>query len=254
MSAPKVLVVAGLDPAGRAGLWADAEAVRAAGARPLLCAASTTLQTSRIVHGHFPIPAEVLERQIRLLVEEEGIDAVKLGMLGSVENARMLGRLLREPPFSSVPWVVDPVLRASAGPRLFDGGAAEYRAFCRSNAILTPNLAEAAALAGLPLPEDEAGMRACADALLAAGAGAVVAKGGHLAGATAVDLLCRAEGVVRFEGYRLPGRRGTGCRLASALAAGLARGLRLEEALGRARELVRHYLAHGKLPAEPAAS
>lgn len=67
MRAPKVLVVAGLDPAGLAGLFADAEAVRAAGARPLLCAASTTLQTSRTVHGHFPIPAEVLERQIRFL-------------------------------------------------------------------------------------------------------------------------------------------------------------------------------------------
>ncbi|MFO7155466.1 MAG: PfkB family carbohydrate kinase [Pseudomonadota bacterium] len=253
MRAPKVLVVAGLDPAGLAGLFADAEAVRAAGARPLLCAASTTLQTSRTVHGHFPIPAEVLERQIRFLAEEEGIDAVKLGMLGSVENARMLARLLREPPFSQVPWVVDPVLRASAGPPLFDGDAAEYRGLFRPNAVLTPNLAEAAALAGLPLPEEEEGMRACGTELLAAGAGAVVVTGGHLAGA-AVDLLCRTEGVVRFEGDRLPGRRGTGCRLASALAAGLARGLGLPEALDRARGLVRHYLAHGKLPAEPAAS
>lgn len=254
MSLPKVLVVAGLDPMGAAGVLADAEAVRAAGARAVVCVSSSTLQTSKGVHGHFPLPAEVLERQIRFLADEEGVDAVKVGMLGSVEIARMLAGLLSQPPFSAVPWVVDPVLRASSGPRLFDGGAEDYRGLFRPNVVLTPNLAEAGALAGREAPRNEEEMRACATVLLSAGAGAVVVKGGHLEGA-ALDLLCRPEGVARLAGSRIPeSRRGTGCRLASALAAGLARGLGEEEALWGAKEVVRHYLEHGKLPAAPPAS
>lgn len=162
----EVLVIAGLDPAGQAGLLADADAVRAAGARPLLCAAATTIQTSQGLRGHFAIPAEVLERQILALVEEEGVAAVKLGMLGSAENARMLADLLRRPPLASLPWVIDPVLRASSGPRLFDGAAAAYRRLSRENVVLTPNLAEAGALADRPAPREEAEMRACAAVLL----------------------------------------------------------------------------------------
>lgn len=246
---PRVLVVAGLDPAGRAGLVADAEAVRAAGAEPLLCAAATTIQTSRSLRGHFSLPAEILERQILALVEEEGVDAVKLGMLGSAENVRMLARLMERPPLAAIPWVIDPVLRASSGPPLFEGSPADYHLLCRETAILTPNLAEAGALAGRPAPTDEASMRACASFLLGKGAGAVLAKGGHLEGA-AVDLLVRSEGALRLEAPRLErGRRGTGCRLASFLAGRLARGDGREEAFRSAKEAVHHYVATGKLPA-----
>lgn len=250
----EVLVIAGLDPAGQAGLLADADAVRAAGARPLLCAAATTIQTSQGLRGHFAIPAEVLERQILALVEEEGVAAVKLGMLGSAENARMLADLLRRPPLASLPWVIDPVLRASSGPRLFDGAAAAYRRLSRENVVLTPNLAEAGALADRPAPREEAEMRACAAVLLEAGAGAVVVKGGHLEG-EALDLLCRPGASRRLRAPRHPvDRRGTGCRLASTLAARLALGDPLEEGLQTAKEAVRHYLLEGKLPRPPSAA
>lgn len=244
-----VLVIAGLDPACRAGLLADAEAVWSAGARPLLCAAATTIQTSRSLRGHHSIPAEVLERQILALVEEEGVAAVKLGMLGSAENARMLASLMDRPPFSGIRWVIDPVLRASSGPPLFEGAAELYRLLCRPNALLTPNLAEAGALAGLPQPACEAAMRACASVLLEAGAGAVLVKGGHLEG-EALDLLVRPDREVRLPAVRLSeGRRGTGCRLASFLAGRLAQGDAVEEASRGAKEAVRYYLKNGKLPA-----
>lgn len=246
---PKVLVVAGIDPVGRAGLWADGEAVRAAGAEPLLCAAATTVQTSRSLRGHFSLPAAILERQVLALVEDEGVDAVKLGMLGSAENARMLAALLARPPLSEVPWVIDPVLRASSGPPLFEGELSAYRGLCRANAVITPNLAEAGALADRPEPRDEAGMRACAEVLLEAGAGAVLVTGGHLPG-EAVDLLVRPGEAVRFGAPRLAqGRRGTGCRFASFLAARLASGDALEAAVAHAKEAVHHYVATGKLPA-----
>lgn len=251
---PKVLVVAGLDPAGRAGLLADADAVRSAGARPLLCAAATTVQTSRSMRGHFPIPAEVLERQILALAEEEGVAAVKLGMLGSAENARMLAGLLERKPFSELPWVIDPVLRASSGPSLFEGEAEIYRQLCRKNVVLTPNLEEAGSLSGLAIPTGAEEMRAAAAVLLRAGAGAVLVKGGHLEGA-ALDLLCLQGAVQPFSAARLPvSRRGTGCRLASYLAARLAQGDALEEGCRRAKEAVRHYLLEGKLPPPPRAA
>ncbi len=249
-----VLVIAGLDPAGRAGLLADADAIRAAGARPLLCAAATTIQTSKSLRGHHSIPAEVLERQILALAEEEGVSAVKLGMLGSAENLRTLGALLEREPFSRLPWVIDPVLRATSGPSLYEGSVEAYRRLFRRNVVLTPNLAEAGALADRPPPGNEDEMRGVGQILLELGAGAVVVKGGHLEG-EALDLLCLPGGVRRFLAPRLSvDRRGTGCRLASFLAARLALGDPLEEGLRKAKEAVRHYLVEGKLPARPSAA
>src|SRR5690606_37842375 len=124
-----------------------------------------------------------------------------------------------------------------------------YHAFFKENAVLTPNLAEAGAIAERPAPEDEAGMRACASRFLEAGAGAVLVKGGHLEG-EAVDLLVRAEEALRLGPPRLPrGRRGTGCRMASFLAGRLAAGDELGEAFRKAKAALHHYVAEGKLPA-----
>lgn len=240
---PKVLVLAGLDPSGGAGLLADAEAIRAAGGRPFACATAITVQTTRAVRRFEALPASLVIEQATALLEEDGpIAAVKLGMLGSAETALAIATTLAtDARLAGVPWVVDPVLRASSGATL--GAAARaYAPLLAVGAVLTPNVPEAAALADRPVPADEAALLACARALLARGPRAVIAKGGHLPGEP-VDLVVGAAGVTRLAGVRRPGtRRGTGCRFASALATALAGGASLDDAARVAKSLVAAYL------------
>ncbi len=237
---PFVLLLAGLDPSGGAGLLADAEAVRKAGALPLCVATALTVQTRRRARRFEPVPAALVAEQARALLEEEEVRAVKLGMLGTPELAA-LARVLADE--ARCPLVVDPVLRASSGEPLFHGDARAAYLPLLAGAIVTPNLAEAGALLQLAeAPADLAAMGAAARALVALGARAALVKGGHLAG-EAVDLLCDQAGLLELRGQRLSGTaRGTGCRLASALAARLALGDDLPDAARFAKALVRDYL------------
>ena len=240
---PAVLVVAGLDPSGGAGLLADAEAIRAAGARPLCCASSITVQTTRAVRGFHALAPELVAAQVRALAEEEGpIGAVKLGMLGSAEVARVLAGLRDHPALRDAAWVIDPVIRSSSGAWLVEGGAAAYGPLLARATVLTPNLAEAAALLGTPEPASIGQMAEAGGTLRSLGPGAVLVKGGHLAGEP-VDLLVTAEGARELRGSRRPGtRRGTGCRLASHLAGRLAAGADLAAAAAHAKAFVAAYL------------
>jgi len=228
VSAPAVLVLAGLDPSGGAGLLADAETVRALGAHPLCVATALTVQTMRAARRFQPVDPSLIADAMRALLEEEDVRAIKVGMVGDAANARAIRALLPE----GIPVVVDPVLAASSGAPLFSGPPGELLELARG-AILTPNLAEAEALLGAP---------ADAGKLLERGLLAVLLKGGHLAGAP-VDVLATAAGVEQFAAPRIPASaRGTGCRLASAIAAGLARGVPLRDAVIAARTYVREYL------------
>lgn len=249
---PCVLVLAGLDPSGGAGLLADAEAVRACAARPLCVATALTVQTTRAARRFVPVAAQLVSEAAQALLDEEDVRAVKVGMLGDAFVAEAVAALLAARP--GLPVVVDPVLRASSGAELFAGTAQGARAaYLRlaQRALLTPNLSEAAALLGLARePRDEAEMEQAARALLQAGARAALVKGGHLVG-DPVDVLATEGGVERFSAPRLQSRaRGTGCRLSSAVAAGLACGLPLRDALLRSRALVRGYIA-GREPLPP---
>ncbi len=225
---------------------ADGEAIRAAGGRALLCATAITIQTTARVRGFHPLPPEVIEAQALALAEEEGgIAAVKLGMLGSAAAAAVASRLLEHPALASLPWVIDPVLRSSSGAALIEGGAAAYAPLLRRGVILTPNVLEAAALVGRPEARDADELRRCAEALLEAGVEAVVATGGHLPDAP-VDWVVSRSGAYRLEGARRgAGRRGTGCRFASFLAARLGAGEPLDAAAGRAKAWVAAYLEEG---------
>jgi hydroxymethylpyrimidine/phosphomethylpyrimidine kinase len=226
---PAVIVLAGLDPSGGAGLLADAEAIRAMGGRPLCVATALTVQTTRAARRYESVSPSLVEDCARALLEEEDVRAIKIGMVGNAANARAIRELLPE----SIPVVVDPVLRASSGASLFDGPPAALLELSRG-AILTPNLPEAELLLGGP---------ADARLLLAKGPSAVLLKGGHAAG-DPVDILATPQGTTRFQSPRIPvTRRGTGCRLASALAASLAKGIPLLEAVPLAREHVRQYLS-----------
>ena len=250
-TAPAVLILAGLDPSGGAGLLADAEAVRAAGGRPLCVATALTVQTRARARSFQPCAPSFLLESARALLEEEDVRAIKIGMLGTPQLARAIGDLLGE--FPALPAVLDPVVAASSGALLFKGTPGDARLAVMGlsvRALLTPNLPEACLLLGLPPPGPEAGaeaQEALARALVEAGAKACVVKGGHASGDEAVDVLATLkDGAVthaRLAGPRLPGTaRGTGCRFASALATGLARGEDPLQAALAAKKLVAAYL------------
>lgn len=236
-----VLCVGGLDPAGRAGLLADVRAVEAMGARAVVVAAAITYQSSRRVDGYFTVPADVLRAQLAPILRDEPIAAVKLGQLGSAENAGLLAQLLPD-----VPLVVDTPLVSSSGAALFDApepGLAYAPLFARAT-LVTPNAPEALALAGVAATEDRATTERAARGLGAS----VLLKGGHLSDdpARVTDVLLAAGRRVEFASVRIDGRfRGTGCRFASAIAARLAQGETLEAAIGAAREWL-----EGRLRAE----
>lgn len=247
--APRVLVVAGLDPTGGAGLVADLEALRAAGARGWPVASALTAQGPRGARGFEPASERMLLAQIDALLEgRERPRAVKTGMLGTAGNARALAACLGEPPLARVALVVDPVLVASSGAPLLDVAgprAADALSPLLARARLaTPNLPELAALTGDDVSSDEAAIRAARRLP----ARAVLVKGGHRRGAP-VDLLVEGRRVTRLPGRRRAGTaRGTGCRLASAIAGLLARGASLEEAVRGAKRIVERYLDGGAAP------
>jgi hydroxymethylpyrimidine/phosphomethylpyrimidine kinase len=240
--APPVLVVAGLDPTGGAGLVADLEAIATAGARGWAVAAALTAQGRRGARGFEPVSEVMLLAQIDALVDGDRPRAVKTGMLGSAALARALANRLAAPPLRRVPLVVDPVLAASSGASLFDPGdqsvADAYLPLLTRAWLATPNLPELELLTGDDVSTDDAAVRAARRIP----ARAVLVKGGHRDGAP-VDLLVQDRRVTRLTGRRRAGTaRGTGCRLASAIAAYLALGVALEDAVRKAKAQVGKYL------------
>jgi len=239
-----VLVVAGLDPTAGAGLAADLEALAAVGVRGWPVAAALTAQGPKGVRGWSPVPVEMLLAQVDALLDgaPRRPGAVKTGMLGTAELATALAGRLSARDLSRVPLVVDPVLLSSSGTLLLDladGSPHEALGPLLERArLVTPNLEELRALTDLPVGDDEAAVVAARRL----GVRAVLVKGGHREGAP-VDLLVEGRRVTRFAGRRRPGTaRGTGCRLASALAGLLARGASLDEAVRGAKKVVERYL------------
>lgn len=237
---PCVLVLAGLDPSGGAGLLADAEAIRAAGARPLCVATALTVQTTRAARKFQPVAPLFVQEAAAALLEEEDVRAIKIGMVGAEQVGRAIADLLAR--HRGIPLVVDPVLASSSGAALFKGsGVATYLALMQG-AIVTPNVPEAAALLGREVA-GAGGLAEAARELIRRGAGAAIVKGGHLDG-DAIDVVDDGARSERLAGPRLPiGKRGTGCRFASTVAAHLAQGLDLIASARAAKEAVRGYLA-----------
>ena len=239
-----VLVAAGLDPSGGAGLAADIEALLAVGARALPVATALTVQGPAGALGYEPVRSSYVVAQVEGLLGGRGARpaAVKTGMLGSGANAAALADVLSRGPLARLPLVVDPVLASSSGLSLLrtgrrPPGAALAPLLARAT-VVTPNWPELVVLAGAALTSDE-------DAIEAARmlpCRAVLVKGGHRTG-TPVDLLVSRGEVLRFPGRRRPGTaRGTGCRLASALAGLLAQGASLPDAIRGAKRVVERYL------------
>jgi len=254
VSSACVLVLAGLDPSGGGGILADAEVIRALGARPLCVATALTVQTTRAVRRWEAVSPALVSESAHALLLEENVRAVKIGMIGDVKVAEAIAKLLDAR--RDLPVVVDPVLQASSGTLLFKGTLQQARDAYLSlsgQALITPNLLEVAALLNLKAqPPDASELEEAARALVAKGVRAALVKGGHLAG-DPVDVLAMGGAAEHFAGSRIPVKaRGTGCRLSSAIAAGLAQQQPIREAVVAARALVRDYLVSGTALRAPA--
>jgi hydroxymethylpyrimidine/phosphomethylpyrimidine kinase len=231
----RVLVIAGSDSGGGAGVQADIKTITALGGYAATSITAVTVQNTLGVTGVHPIPLEFIAAQARAVLDDIGADAIKTGMLGDVGVVETVAVILEYA--RTVPVVVDPVMVAKGGASLLADaaiGAVKSLMIPRAT-LLTPNAPEAAALTGLTV-ETTDDLRRAGDALLAMGARAVLMKGGHVSGERVVDVLMTSAGETTFEGERIDTRHthGTGCTLASACATGLAQGLPLEQAVARA--------------------
>lgn len=236
----RVLIVAGSDSGGGAGIQADIKTVTALGGFAATAVTALTAQDTTAVHDVFGVPPAFIARQMEVVLADIGADVIKTGMLHTaVVIGSVAGVLEKSAP--DTPLVVDPVMFAKGGARLLDPAAEQTlreRLLPRAT-VITPNVPEAEVLLGRTIDTPEA-LEPAARALLALGPRGVLLKGGRLAGAVVTDVLATAAGVSRYDSPRIATRsvHGTGCTLASAVAAGLARGLALEAAVARARAFV----------------
>jgi hydroxymethylpyrimidine/phosphomethylpyrimidine kinase len=237
---PRVLSIAGSDSGGGAGIQADLKSMLALGVHGMTVITAVTAQNSVGVLGYWELPEEAVRAQYRAVVDDIGVQAVKTGMLASARLVRVVAELLSE---EDVPRVVDPVCVSKHGDALLAEdalGALRERLLPRAT-LLTPNLDEVTALTGHRVT-DRAGMRPAAEALLDLGPEWVLVKGGHLEDEPeqAVDLLFNGSRERWFTAPRHPNRHthGTGCTLASAIAARLARGDDMVEAVAAAKDYV----------------
>ena len=236
----RVLIIAGSDSGGGAGVQADIKTVTVLGGYAATAITALTAQNTQGVDAVLDVPADFVARQMRAVLSDLGADSIKTGMLGNGDVIEAVAQVL-EKDAMGIPLVVDPVMVAKGGALLLDAAAVEVlkSRLLPLAAVLTPNLPEAEALTGKTVGA-VGDMAAAADALLAAGAKAVLLKGGHLDGRAVTDLLITADGSRRFESPRIRSRHthGTGCTLASGVAVGLAQGLDLGAAVARARAYV----------------
>ncbi len=222
MTIARVLIVAGSDSGGGAGIQADIRTVTMMGGHAMTAITVLTAQNTLGVHGVLPVPADFVVQQMRVCIDDIGVDAVKIGMIGSAESVHAVADVLEG---LAVPVVFDPVMIATSGSVLADADTiAAFARLMKIARVTTPNLPELAALGGI-------------DAVTAHGCHLAM-KGGHGAGDRVVDRLLSPDGTVlcAIDGERIDTvhTHGTGCTFASALAVGLARGEPVAQAFDRA--------------------
>jgi hydroxymethylpyrimidine/phosphomethylpyrimidine kinase len=237
----RVLVIAGSDSGGGAGIEADVKTITALGGFAETAITALTAQNTLGVFGVVATPPDFVDLAIKVVLEDLGADAIKTGMLHSRATVEVVARRLAQIGHTR-PIVVDPVMISGHGASLLDaeGRAALARHLLPLATIVTPNAPEAAALTGIQV-HDRDTMQHAADRLLLMGPEAVLIKGGHVPGDTVVDLLRTADGGEHwFESPRVRTRplHGTGCTLASAIAVLLAEGMTLQGAVQKARDFV----------------
>jgi hydroxymethylpyrimidine/phosphomethylpyrimidine kinase len=239
MAQGRVLIIAGSDSGGGAGIQADIKAVTMTGGYAMTAVTAITVQNTLGVFDVHPIPLKTIKDQIICVTDDIGADCFKTGMLGTIEVVETIGETLALYP--KIARVIDPVMIAKGGHPLLQEKAIEaVRSIMIPNAtLLTPNAPEAEKFAQVAV-ETLDGQRRAAEKLLRMGARAVLVKGGHIEGATFTDLLATEYGETYFEATRIKSTstHGTGCTLASAISSYSAQGLELVEAINKAREYV----------------
>lgn len=238
----RVLIIAGSDSGGGAGIQADIKAVTALGGFATTAISALTAQNTREVRAIMPVPPAFVAEQMRVVLEDIGADAIKTGMLHDAPVISVVAEVLAEHG-ADIPLVLDPVMIAESGARLLEASAvtALTERLIPLARLIIPNQPEAEVLLGESIPDTDAA-RAAAAALQQRFGCAVLVKGGHLPGRTITDVLVDEQGRERlFQGERIDttSSHGTGCTLASAIATGLAQGLSLATAIERARAYLR---------------
>lgn len=227
MTIARILVIAGSDSGGGAGIQADIRTVTMLGGHATTAITAITAQNTLGVQGVHAVPTNMVIAQMDSIVTDIGVDAVKIGMIGSAETAHAVADYLFQ--ITELPIIFDPVMVSTSGSALADSGTtAAFERLMRIATLVTPNLPELEALGG--------------DTIAARYGCTVLAKGGHGEGEMLMDRLFDAQGeVARWEDRRIDTEHthGTGCTLASAIVTGMAQGMALTDAIGRAREYVR---------------
>ena len=242
----RVLIIAGSDSSGGAGIQADIKTVTALSAYAMTAITAVTVQNTKGVRSFHAIPPGVVAGQIEAVLSDIGADAIKTGMLVSAGIVEAVAGAFRG--HDGVPLVVDTVMIAKGGAHLLDDSGVEAmkRLLFPRAALITPNAPEAARLTGLAVETPDDLVRA-GSMLMETGARAVLVKGGHLEGETVTDVLVDGSGAHMFRTRRIgnPSTHGTGCTLASAIATGMAQGLSLEDSIARARAFVQEAIRTG---------
>lgn len=244
----RVLVIAGSDSGGGAGIQADIKAIMAMGGYAMTAVTAITVQDTTGVHDVHPIPVSTVISQIRACLADIGADAIKTGMLGRAELVEQAAETLDEQA-TDTPRIIDPVMVATSGDRLVDRRAVESIAslLVPGAALVTPNAPEAEILTGKSV-DGVNGQRRAAEALLKRGAQGALVKGGHIPGNPVIDVLQTVHGEWIFESARIDtdSTHGTGCTLASAISARIALGDDTQDAVEAARDYLHRAIAEAK--------
>jgi hydroxymethylpyrimidine/phosphomethylpyrimidine kinase len=245
VSAPVAVTIAGSDSGGGAGIQADLKTFSALGVYGASVIAALTAQNSKGVSAIHEVPREFVAAQIDAVFSDLPVGAVKIGMLANTAVIEAVAAGLARWQQKNI--VLDPVMVATSGARLLPPRALDVlrRVLVPCATVITPNLSEAADLLDCPPAVNETEMRDQAVRLLALGTKAVLIKGGHARGPESADLLVDATHVVRFAAARIKteNTHGTGCTLSSAIAAGLAKGRNLHDAVREAKDYVTSAIA-----------
>jgi len=247
MTTPIAVTIAGSDSGGGAGIQADLKTFSALGVYGASVIAALTAQNTRGVTGIHDVPADFVTAQIDAVFSDLDVGAVKIGMVSQAPVIAAIADGLARWKQQKI--VLDPVMIATSGDRLLSPDAIDSlkRRLLPMALVITPNLPEAAALLDAPVARSEGEMQEQAERLLELGPQAVLVKGGHGTGAEAVDFLVEPTAVTRLAADRIQTQNthGTGCTLSSAIAAGLAKGLTLAEAVRAAKAYVTDGLVAG---------
>ncbi|BDD03281.1 bifunctional hydroxymethylpyrimidine kinase/phosphomethylpyrimidine kinase [Aureibacter tunicatorum] len=240
----RVLSIAGSDSGGGAGIQADLKTISALGCYGMTAITAITAQNTQGVFAIHPIPAEIVVKQIEVVIDDIGVDAVKIGMLHSAELIEAIADVLERKSVGNI--VLDPVMVATSGDRLIQEEAVNIlkSRLIPLSTVLTPNMPEAEVLLGRKLENDRKDLLSLSEL----GAGSVLLKGGHGEGEICADWFMDASGkILSFQNSKIDTKNthGTGCTLSSAIASYLAKGMTKDDAVGSGIEYIHQAIKQG---------